>query len=231
MAIVGLGGIGKTQIALSFVHAVKEKRPEFSVFWVPALSVESFEQAYREIAKTVGIRSVSNEEEDVKEAVRRYLSATSAGKWLLIVDNADDMDILEESGTAAGLLQYLPESDLGLTIFTTRRYEVAQSLVVSGVVEVERMEQEEAMKLLERSVVRKELLNDNATTTELLKELDFLPLAITQAAAYLNVNRVSTRKYLQHLRSMEQNAVHVLSRDIRDGTRYKQAANAVATPD
>ena len=140
--------------------------------------MESFEQAYREIAKTVGIRSVSNEEEDVKEAVRRYLSATSAGKWLLIVDNADDMDILEESGTAAGLLQYLPESDLGLlqylpesdlglTIFTTRRYEVAQSLVGSGVVEVERMEQEEAMKLLERSVVRKELLNDNATPEEL----------------------------------------------------------------
>jgi hypothetical protein len=187
--LVGRGGIGKTQVALSLAYCVREKHSEFSVFWVPALSVKNFEQAYREIAGLLRIRSVSNEEEDIKEAVRRHLSGTSAGQWLLIVDHADDMDILEGLETAAGLLEYLPESDLGLTIFTTRSHEVAQSLVGSDVVEVERMEPEEAMSLFDRSVVRKELLNDEANTTELLDELDRLPLAITQAAAYLNVNR------------------------------------------
>ena len=226
---MGLGGIGKTQIALSFAHSVKEKHPEYSVFWVPALSVESFEQAYREIAKVVGLRLVPNEEEDVKEAVWRHLSATSAGKWLMIVDNADDMDMLEGSKMAAGLLEYLPESDLGLTIFTTRSYEVAQSLVGSDVVEVERMLPEEAVTMLEQAVARKESLDDETTRSDLLVELDNLPLAITQAVAYINVNRISISDYLDLVKSTEQNVVEVMSTEILDKTRYKQAANAVAT--
>ena len=205
-------------------------REIFCVFdiWVPALSVESFEQAYQDIARLLGIRSVSEKDEDVKELVRRHLSATSAGRWLLIVDNADDTGILEGSETAAGLLEYLPESDLGLTIFTTRNHEVAQSLVGSDVVEVERIDQQEAMGLLVRSVVRKDLLNYIANRIELLNELDCLPLAIAQAAAYMNVNKVSTSKYLQLLQSTEQDAVQILNTQIRDSTRYKQAASAVA---
>ena len=229
VAIAGLGGIGKTQVALSFAYSVKEKHPEFSVFWVPALSVESFEQAYGEIASMLGIRSASNEEEDVKEVVRRHLSATSAGRWLLIVDNADDMDMLEESETAADLLEYLPESDLGLTIFTTRSYEVAQSLVGSDMVEINRMLPEEAMTMLEQAVISKESLDDETIRSELLVELDNLPLAITQAAAYVNVNRISISDYVDLVKSTEQNVVEVMSTEIRDNKRYKQAANAVAT--
>ena len=216
-------------MALSFAHSVREKHPEFSVFWVPALSVESFEQAYREIARVWEIGSVSNEQEDVKELVRRHLSATSAGKWLLVIDNADDLNILEGSETVAGLLEYLPESDLGLTIFTTRSHEEAQSLVGGDVVEIERMDQGEAMSLLERSVTRKDLVRNGALAVELLNELDCLPLAITQAAAYMNAKRESLSQYLRLIRSTEQDAVHILSTEIRDSTRYKQAASAVAT--
>jgi CO dehydrogenase nickel-insertion accessory protein CooC1 len=43
MAVVGLGGIGKTQVALEFAQSVKKEKPEYSIFWVPALSLESFE--------------------------------------------------------------------------------------------------------------------------------------------------------------------------------------------
>jgi KaiC/GvpD/RAD55 family RecA-like ATPase len=45
MSIVGLGGTGKTQVALQFAYAVKESQPEWSIFWLPAVSMESFEQA------------------------------------------------------------------------------------------------------------------------------------------------------------------------------------------
>ena len=38
LAVIGLGGIGKTQIALEFSRYVKRERPEYSVFWVPAVS-------------------------------------------------------------------------------------------------------------------------------------------------------------------------------------------------
>ena len=228
MAIVGLGGIGKTQVALSFAYTVLKNHPEFSVFWVSALSMESFERAYGKIAGVLGIRSASNEKEDVKEVVQRHLSTTSAGRWLLVVDNADDMEILEESDTIASLLEYLPESELGLTIFTTRSHEVAQWLVGSDVVEVKKMDQEETMNLLRKSVFQKDLVSNTGIATELLNELESLPLAITQAAGYMNVNKVPAVKYLHLLRSTEQDAVYILSTEMRDGTRYKDAASAVA---
>ena len=228
-AIVGLGGIGKTQVALSFAYFVLDKYPDLSVFWVPALSAETFERAFEEIARMLGIDPVSNSKEDVKRLVQRQLGATTAGRWLLIVDNADDMDILEGTGATEGLLDYLPESSLGLTLFTTRNDEIAQSLVGSDVIEIETMERQEAMGLLEQSLVRKEPLGETSTAAELLDELDNLPLAITQAAAYMNIKEVSTFEYLELLRSTEENMVHIMSTEIRDGTRYRRAANAVAT--
>ncbi|RQM05141.1 hypothetical protein DH86_00003147 [Scytalidium sp. 3C] len=42
-AIVGLGGIGKTQVALQFAYWVKENRPEYSIFWIPAISKAAYE--------------------------------------------------------------------------------------------------------------------------------------------------------------------------------------------
>lgn len=63
---------------------------------------------------------------------------------------------------------------------------------------------------------------------KLLVELDCLPLAITQAAAFINVNPVSIDEYLGHLGGTESNLVYIMSEEMRDSTRYRHAANAVA---
>jgi hypothetical protein len=75
---------------------VKKTRPDYSVFWMPGLSMESFEQACTEVARTLGITQAAEEKKDVKELVRRQLSLET-GRWLLIVDNADDMEIVTGS--------------------------------------------------------------------------------------------------------------------------------------
>jgi len=49
------------------------------------------EQTYLNIAQTIGLHDVKPTE--VKEQVKTYLSSEGAGKWLLIFDNADDMDM------------------------------------------------------------------------------------------------------------------------------------------
>jgi nucleoside phosphorylase len=46
MAITGLGGVGKTQIALELAYQIRDKKPECSIFWIPSTSVEKIEQAY-----------------------------------------------------------------------------------------------------------------------------------------------------------------------------------------
>ena len=228
VALVGLGGIGKTQVALEFAYIVKASWLEYSIFWIPALSMESMEQACADIARIQGIPPVADDKEDIKELVRQYLNDEAAGQWLLIVDNADDMELLFGTRQSKGIADYLPQSENGLIIFTTRHQEVAVSLADSDVIELEEMDRQEAVSFLEKSLVRKQLLSNDTTTTELLDELTYLPLAIAQAAAYLNRNRIPISEYLRLLRNTEQDIISLMSQEFRDSTRYKNSANAVA---
>jgi tetratricopeptide (TPR) repeat protein len=229
VTLVGLGGIGKTQVALKFAYSVKDSQPEYSIFWLPALSLGSYEQACAEIARTLRIAPAAGDKEDVKELVRQYLSMKRAGKWLLIVDNADDIEIVFGAGKSKGVVDYLPEKEDSLIVFTTRHQEVAVSLTGSDVIELEKMDGKEAADFLEKALIRKNLLRQDAITTKLLDELDYLPLAIAQAAAYINTNKTSISGYLRLLGSTEQDIVSIMSREFRDSTRYKNSASAIAT--
>ncbi|KAH7207407.1 hypothetical protein DER44DRAFT_810960 [Fusarium oxysporum] len=228
MALVGLGGVGKTQIALRFAYQIKEKRPEYSIFWVPVLSAETAEHAYEDIAKKLGLQK-SSEDEDVKDLVCQHLSSDKAGKWLFIVDNADEEELILGTADKAGLEEYLPQSDHGIFLLTTRSGQVADEFAQADVIYIEQMDQEEATNFFEKSLVQKHLLRDKVATGELLAYLTFLPLAITQAAAYLNRNRAPIRTYLGLLRNAENHDTRVLEREFRDNTRYKGSQNAIGT--
>jgi tetratricopeptide (TPR) repeat protein len=228
MSIVGLGGTGKTQVALQFAYIVRERWPEFSIFWVPALSMESFEQACVEIARLLSIPQAIDGNDDAKEQFRQHLGTARAGKWLLVVDNADDADVLFGNRHSKGVLSYLPQSEEGVVLFTTRTREVAVSLTGRNVLELGPMNRRDAGDFLEKLLIRRDLLCNGAIRDTLLDELTHLPLAIAQAAAYLNKNTVSIAKYLQLLRSTEQDLVDLMSRAFRDDTRYNDSANSVA---
>jgi tetratricopeptide (TPR) repeat protein len=227
LTILGLGGTGKTQVALQFAYLVKETQPEWSVFWVSALSMDSFDRTCLKIAQELKIPQAADQEEDVKELVKQYLSSNKAGRWLLVVDNADDPDIFFGTRRLEGIHGYLPESDGGVIVYTTRTPEVAE-LTCGDVLEVGVMDHQDAIIFLTKSLTRKTLLSNVAIANELLKELTYLPLAIAQAAAYLNKNRMPVAKYLRLLRNTENDIVSLMSREFRDNTRYKESANAVA---
>ncbi|KAI1767803.1 TPR-like protein [Hypoxylon sp. FL1150] len=228
LAVFGLGGVGKTQVALQFAYWVKDNKPDYSVFWVPVVSKASFDQAYAELAYRLSIPI--EEEQDPKESVRRYLSLESTGKWLLIIDNADNSELLFGSfDEPGGINGYLPQSNNGLILFTTRSREVAISAAGSDVIDLHEMNLEEATTFLGKTLTNKKLSEDETMVNELLQELTYLPLAITQAAAYLNRNQMTIEKYLALLRSTEQGMVSLMSREFQDNTRYPGSQNAVAT--
>jgi hypothetical protein len=172
---------------------------------------------------------VGKEEDDPKELVKHYLSSSRARRWLLVVDNADDPNIPFRSEQSGGIVDYLPESEGGVTVYTTRTLEVAVALTRGDVLELDAMDRGDAIDFLSKSLVKKELLSNQAMTDKLLDELTCLPLAIAQAAAYLNVNRTTIARYLWQRHNTEQDLVHLMSRDSRDDTWYKGSANAVAT--
>lgn len=223
VALVGLGGIGKTQVALQLAYWTKVNKPEYSIFWVPAVSKATFEQAYTEMATELPIKKSGNE--DTIELVRRFLNSNEAGKWLLIVDNADDMDLLYGPPDAVGIKQYLPESRDGLTLFTTRSREVAQSCSENDMIELPEMDLQEALGFLKKSLVE----YDEEMAKELAHELAYLPLAIKQAIAYLNTTKLPIRQYLSRLRNTEQDMTVLMGKEFRDDFRYSTSQNAVAT--
>lgn len=69
MAIIGLGGVGKTQVALEFAHFVKSQSLDYSMFWLPAVNLEMFEQACSEVARILQIPQV-DDKQDVKVLVK-----------------------------------------------------------------------------------------------------------------------------------------------------------------
>lgn len=228
IAIVGLSGLGKTQIALEFIQFVKGERLDYSVFWLSALSLESFEQACRDIARILQIPQAVEDKQDVKELLKQHLSDQSAGKWLLIVDNADDQGVMFGINSSSGVVDFLPENDDGLIVFTSRSGEVAESLVHSDVLEVSKMSEGEAATFLTASLAQ-DRRTDSGAIKKLVADLECLPLAIAQAAAYINTNKITVSEYLELIRNTDADLIAVMSREFRDSTRYKQSNNAVAT--
>ncbi|KAJ3335087.1 hypothetical protein HDU93_006545, partial [Gonapodya sp. JEL0774] len=224
-ALVGLGGVGKTQVALEFAYRVKETYQDYSIFWFSALSLESFEQACKEVAIKVGISHTTGATEDIKEAVKRYLSEDAAGRWLLIVDNADDAEIMFNTEQGRGIDYYLPQSEQGFILFTTRPLKVGTFLARAETIDMEAMSDEEAVEFFKKSLKRKELLEDQLNTTKLLKELTNLPLAIAQAAAYLNINAITIKRYREML---DEEKTEILSEGFHDQTHYEKSQSTVA---
>jgi len=230
---VGLGGVGKTQVALEYAHLTKERHPDCAVFWAPAIDAETFQQAYQTIGSQLGIPGIDEKGADVKTLVQRCLSQETAGEWLLIFDNADDLELWFTSegkeATSRRLVDYLPTSSKGSILFTTRSWKVASKLAYQNVIQVAEMNEDMASQILENSLVEKEMLKDHETTFKLLAELTFLPLAIVQAAAYINVNKTTVAQYLDLLKDTEFNVISVLSEDFEDEGRYRKSKNPIAT--
>ncbi|KAI5464983.1 hypothetical protein BGZ63DRAFT_482666 [Mariannaea sp. PMI_226] len=241
VALVGLGGMGKTQVALRISHLIKSNALEqknYSVLWIPALSMASFEQGCIDILHEFGIKctgdqgsqKVHDRYQNPKKKLRELLSSDMAGKWFLIVDNADDMNVLygtqQQSG---GIANFFPDSDNGRILFTTRSQEVAVSVAQDNVIELPEMALKEAKGFLQKSLIKKDQVQEDDLVDELLQKLTCLPLAIAQASAYINKNKTSIREYLRIFQNTNQDMVELLSCGFHDGSYYQRTQGAVAT--
>ena len=182
IAVTGLGGVGKTQLVLELIYRIREKHKNCSVIWIPATNMESLHQAYVDVVRQLSIPGWEEDKADVKRLVQGYLSRESAGRWLLVFDNADDINMWmakPESEPGSGrLIEYLPRSNQGCIVFTTRDRKIAVKLAHQNVVEVPKMNEEGAKQLLEKYLVNLDLTKNQLDTESLLAQLTYLPLAI-----------------------------------------------------
>ncbi|KAM0355575.1 hypothetical protein ACHAP4_007556 [Fusarium culmorum] len=209
-ALWGLGGSGKTQIALNYAYRRCDTDPEFCVFWVHAESEATFLADY----KTIGTKLGFDEQLDgtrLLDAVRTAIETMP--KWLMILDNADNLSLFgvvrqaltEEETEQQGqnLYGYIPCAPQGTVLWTSRDGHIAGTLVgARRGIKVQSMAMDEARHLLEN------ILDDTSTTPEtlrgagtdaLLEELQYLPLAISQAGAYMKRLSMTAEEYLNNL--------------------------------
>ena len=176
--ITGLGGVGKTQIALEAVYRIRKMDPECSIFWVPAVDSTSCEQAYRDIGKKLQVIGVEKDDADVKSLVKAALSQDGIGRWLMVVDSADDVELMfgekgaEESESGPSLARYLPFCPKGSFLFTTRNSRIAVDLSGNNLINVGLMDTWEANELLGTSLTQKQKMVDVQSTTRLLHLFD-----------------------------------------------------------
>ncbi|KJZ69219.1 hypothetical protein HIM_11398 [Hirsutella minnesotensis 3608] len=234
-ALFGLGGIGKTQIALAYVYWLQETCPEVSVFWVHASIAERFRQSFNTIAQECRIPGHDDPKADVLPLVKRWLEKKSCGRWLMVIDNADDMELFfNPSGPTTSsfasdgnLARHLPQCNHGAILVTTRNKKAAVRFAKGrNPIEVDRMEDNESKNLLRATL--EGVSFTPAELSELSFRLEHHPLALVQAAAYIQANSISMEAYLGLLDEGDHNVVNLLCEEFETIGRDSEAAQAVA---
>ena len=189
VALSGLGGIGKTQIAVEYTY--RHQNDYTAILWVNASSREILITEFGSLARTLNLpEKNSQDENEAIDAVKRWLEANA--EWLLIFDNAD---------SPTRVLEFLPQKNAGKVLFTTRLQATGPS---AHCVAIEKMEPDEgALFLLRRAkIIPRDALLDKASdvdrtkATELLIEMDGLPLALDQAGAFIEETPSTLAEYL-----------------------------------
>ena len=149
--------------------------------------------------------------------VKDWLNSKNSGKWLLILDNADDPEAFSDiNDHGKSLTPYLPPSGNGHILITSRFRGVALTLASSedSLIHVTPMTPQEAISLL-RTRVPKDTSTES-DTAELAKALDYLPLAIKQATGYITATSTSIKDYLRLFSKDDNYQRRLLEKTYRD---------------
>jgi tetratricopeptide (TPR) repeat protein len=220
----------KSQIAIEYCYRYREIHPEAHVFWVHASTPARFTVAYQRIGEELALPDVNNPDVDTIELVQKWLSNDANGPWLLALDSADDIEIIFGSTEAEqqlrALFSYLPQSSNGSIVVTTRDKRVGQRLApLEKPITILPFEMKDAKHLLQKTLHEDEL--DQEHSTALLEALEFLPMAITQAAAFIRENGISLSEYLGLLRASDEEAKNLLAETYHDPGRDQESQNSV----
>lgn len=187
-AISGLGGIGKTQIAIEYAYRARMQGRYRHTIWISAANEETILTSFVDLARLFMPALVKEEtnQRTIVTVLLRWLEQCTQ-PWLLIFDNADDLDLVPP---------YVPHQGNGHILLTTRASAVG---ALASSIEVDPMGILEGAHLLLRRARRfsAESPEEMDEAINLVIALAQFPLAIDQAGAYIEETRCTLRDYLQ----------------------------------
>jgi hypothetical protein len=193
VVLLGMGGGGKTQLALEYCRRMKDSGKLRAIFWLDASSRNALYRAMEIIAKWLLPERVFDNPHAAVTVVRDLLSSWS-DMWLMVFDNLDNPSDLQD------ILNFFPDSRYG-SILVTSRY--AGSKELGQPIELDCMEREEGLQLLLRSPEPE--TEELAAAEQILTQLGYLPLAIDQARAYISRRQLHLRDFVEEYEKRKEN--------------------------
>jgi tetratricopeptide (TPR) repeat protein len=190
-ALHGLGGVGKTQLALEYAH--RHASDYDLIWWVVAEQPAAIPGQLAALARRLGIPEATEQAETVQVL---WDELRQRDRWLLILDNAEGPDAPTGLGPPlARLVDLLPQLTGGRVLVTSRDATWEQHATLA---ELEVFAPGEAVEfLLTRSGT-----GDAHAAQEIAELLGWLPLALEQAGAYVREARTPLAAYLERLQQV-----------------------------
>ncbi|GIF96610.1 FxSxx-COOH system tetratricopeptide repeat protein [Catellatospora citrea] len=202
--LYGLGGVGKTQLAVEYAHRFAADYD--LVWWVPAEDLGTARRRLAELAAELGLPIGDTQPETIQRLLDALRRGEPYARWLLIFDNAE--------GPTDELLALLPQHGMGHVLITTRDTEWIR---VHPTLYVDVLSLNDSVQLLCQGI---ESLSP-ADATDLATNLGCLPLALEQAVAWFRVSPTTVEQYLALL---QQQPVEMLNQHQPPG--YPRTATA-----
>lgn len=173
----GLGGVGKTEIAKNFIHNISfHPSNGYSLrFWFSAENLGQLLESYSSLGQKLGITNISSPPEEIIAEIKNWFE--SHRNWLIVYDNAENFD---------SLINFIPHQG-GHILITSRHRHWPNS------VEINSMKEEDAISFVHKILGRHVNIQDIKILVNKLKNL---PLAISQAGAYILRNGKTIKDYL-----------------------------------
>ena len=187
IVLIGMGGSGKTQLALRFCRRAEEYLGFMAVAWINASSPASVLQSYRAIARHVPHPPNPDIDEDgvmslVKGSLQKFQRS-----WLVVLDNYDN----PQAFSARGIKEYIPLTGKNGHVLITSRHRdsarLGQEIVVSS------MTEDESVNLLLRREARG---NEASESSAIASTLGYLPLALDQAGSYIRARDLQLKDFI-----------------------------------
>lgn len=227
-AICGLGGMGKTELAVEYAFSRREQFE--AVFWLVADDADILAESFARIAQQLGLEDsdVGQDLAASRELVKGWLSnpvrqvanpdqSDDEARWLLIFDNVDDLDVLSD---------YWPTTGRGSVLVTSRDPLAKCNLyTVNDGIDLPPLSSSATMDLIQRLTRIKPDQSQQGALSSIADKLGGLPLAISHMSSVIRDSRMS---YTEFLKFYEQEGIEQLQM-MQKSSDKSQNARSLAT--
>ncbi|KAK6602111.1 kinesin light chain [Botrytis cinerea] len=184
----GLGGQGKTQIALEYCHRARKNNIR-AIFWIDATSESTVNKDFKSVLERIRNPADSTQDDQVVTSVLNRLRDWGE-PWLIVFDNHDDPSSFH-------LLDFMPSGQYGRILITSRHADTAFLAEGDHDIELHGLPKNDACSLL----IKQSRVSDTASRDDayaIVDRLGYHALAITQAGSYIQTQKIQLSQFMDN---------------------------------